>query len=82
MNLADIEMKLGIIVYNNDLQIKIECRCYQSKLDRVMGCWTQNFHENFCFPDILFLINFADIGIKLGMIVNNNELQIKFEFRH
>jgi hypothetical protein len=32
-----------------------------------------------CFPDI-FWINFADIEMKLGMIVYNNELQIKFEF--
>jgi hypothetical protein len=28
----------------------------------------------------LVWINFAGIGMKLGMIVNNNELQIKFEF--
>jgi hypothetical protein len=34
----------------------------------------------FCFPDI-FRINFADNEMKLCMIVYNNELQIKFEFR-
>jgi hypothetical protein len=39
-----------------------------------------NFHENFCYPDI-FWINFSDIEMKLGIIVYNNELQIKFEFR-
>jgi hypothetical protein len=33
----------------------------------------------FCFPDI-FWINFADNEMKLGMIIYNNELQIKFEF--
>jgi hypothetical protein len=32
------------------------------------------------FPDI-FWINFKDIEMKLGVIVYNNELQIKFEFR-
>jgi hypothetical protein len=32
------------------------------------------------FPDI-FWINFADIEMKLGMIVYNNELQIMIEFR-
>ena len=34
----------------------------------------------FCFPDI-FWIKYADIEMKLGMIVYNDELQIKFEFR-
>ena len=38
------------------------------------------FCGNFCFPDI-FWINFADIEMKLGMIVVSSELQIKFEFR-
>jgi hypothetical protein len=35
----------------------------------------------FCFPD-MFWINFADNETKLGMIIYNDELQIKFEFRH
>jgi hypothetical protein len=39
----------------------------------------ENFLENFCFSDI-FWINFSDIEMKLGMIVYNIELQIKFEF--
>jgi hypothetical protein len=34
----------------------------------------------FCFPDI-FWINFSDNEMKLGMLVYNNELQIKFEYR-
>jgi hypothetical protein len=34
----------------------------------------------FCFPDI-FWIRYADNEMKLGMIVYNDELQIKFEFR-
>jgi hypothetical protein len=33
----------------------------------------------FCLPDI-FWINFADIEMKLGVIVYNNELQIKLSF--
>jgi hypothetical protein len=53
-------MKLGKIVYNDELQIKFEFRCYWSIFDRVMGPWTLNFHENFCFPDIFWII-FSDI---------------------
>jgi hypothetical protein len=34
---AYIEMKLGIIVYNNELQIKFEFRRYWSVFDRVMA---------------------------------------------
>ena len=37
------------------------------------------FVVNFCFPDT-FWINFADIEMKLGMIVYIDKLQIKFEF--
>jgi hypothetical protein len=33
----------------------------------------------FCFPDTI-CIDFADIEMKLDMIVYNNKLQIKFEF--
>ena len=73
-------MKLGVIVCNNELQIKFDSRCYWSIFDWVMGPWTWNFHENFCFPDI-FWINFSDIEMKRCMIAYNTELQIKFEFK-
>jgi hypothetical protein len=32
--------------------------------------------ENFCFPNIFWII-FSDIEMKLGVIVYNDELQIK-----
>jgi hypothetical protein len=44
------------------------------------GPWTYNFHGN-NFLDI-FWISFADIVMKFGVIVYNNELQINFEFRY
>jgi hypothetical protein len=40
INFSEIEMKLGIIVYNNKLQIMFEFRCYWSIFKRVMGPWT------------------------------------------
>jgi uncharacterized protein (UPF0332 family) len=73
-------MKPGMIVYNNELQIKFEFRRYWSIFYRVMALWLRIFHENFYFSDI-YWINIADIEMKPGMIVYNNELQIKFEFR-
>jgi hypothetical protein len=50
-------MKLGMIVYNNELQIKYEFRCYWSIFERVMSPWTYNFHENLCFRTF-FELNF------------------------
>ena len=36
LHFSDIEMKLGMIVYNDELQIKFEFRCYWSIFDWVM----------------------------------------------
>jgi hypothetical protein len=79
INFEDIEMKLDMIVYNNALQIKFAFGHYWSIFDRVIGPWTYSFHENFWFSEILW-INFADIKMKLGMIIYNNEVRINFEF--
>jgi hypothetical protein len=40
INFSDIEMKLGMIVYNNELRIKFEFCCDWSIFERVMGPWT------------------------------------------
>jgi hypothetical protein len=71
-------MKRGMIVYINELQIKFEFRRYRSIFYRVMGLWTQNFHDNLFSGH--FWINFEGIKMKLGMIVYNTcnaELKIK-----
>jgi hypothetical protein len=75
----DNEMKLGMIVYNNGIQIKFEFCCYWSKLESY-GSLDLEIFENFCFPDISYII-YADIDMELDMIVYKNELQINFEFR-
>jgi hypothetical protein len=43
INFSDIEMKLVMIVYNNELQIKFEFCHYWSIFDRVMGPWTWSY---------------------------------------
>ena len=40
INFSDIEMKLGMIAYNDELQVKFEFRCYWWIFDRVMDPWT------------------------------------------
>jgi hypothetical protein len=70
-------MKLGLIVYNNKLQIKFEFRRYWSIFDQGMALGLTIFMSFFVFRTI-FRINFADIEMKLGMNVYNNELQIKY----
>jgi hypothetical protein len=42
----------------------------------------QSYSGEQCGPKASCLVNFADIKMKLVVIVYNNELQIKFEFRH
>jgi hypothetical protein len=44
-----------------------------------MALGLKNYIGNFSFPDIV-QINFADFEMKLGMVINYNELQIQFVF--
>jgi hypothetical protein len=78
INYADNEMKLGRIVYNNELQIKFELRHYWLILDWVMTPGLRIFMK------ILFSGHFQNLfcrfEMKPGMIVYKNVLQIKFEF--
>jgi hypothetical protein len=48
-----------------------------SLLINILLSYGPNFHGNFCFQ-----INFEDIEMKLGIIVYNDELQIKFQFHY
>jgi hypothetical protein len=57
-------------VYKNELQIKFEYRSYWSIFDQVMALGLRIFMK-ICFPD------FADIEMKLAIIVYSNELQMK-----
>jgi hypothetical protein len=45
IHFADVEMKFGMIVYNNELQIKYEFRRYWSIFDRVMALGLSHISE-------------------------------------
>jgi hypothetical protein len=49
INFSDIEMKLGMIVYNNKLKIKLEFRHYWLIFDRVMALWLRIFMKSSVF---------------------------------
>jgi hypothetical protein len=66
-------MKPGMIVYNNELQVKFEFCPYWSIFNRVMALGLRIFMKISVFWTF-FKINFADFEMKLGMIVYNNEL--------
>jgi hypothetical protein len=73
ISVAVIEMKLVMIVYDNVLQINFNSCCHRSIFYKVTALGLVMFMEIYVFRTFC-LIPFADIEMKLSMIVYNNKL--------